>query len=559
MFRCVRACLLVFLFVSLSFGGFAATIGSPNTVTADPPVSRPSTTPCIVQLFQNTAFADFTPKTFSFAAPSACPGPWAKVIFDVDMSVTAGRQFDRTMNVWLGGANIYFGTTAEPGRTVSPQWHVERDLTEYSALFNSASSGEADLGNVVNSTYTGILYGTAQLEFYPADKSNRAPKAADQVLPLASGPTGETVALFTAANQLAQTFTLPTNIERAYLDVYAQSQSSDEFWYTCVPNDVAGLLQSCPGTAFRETEVSIDGVPAGVAPVYPWIYTGGIDPYLWRPIPGVETLDFRPYRVDLSPFAGVLSNGQPHVVALNVYNADSYFSATANLLVYLDHGSSSVSGDVTVNTLASGPTPVVTENLVTDASGNITGSVATTSARHFQISGYANTSHGKVTTTVTQNLRFSNKQNFDITASSYKQYITQTTGINSTTTVAGGSEGEDARSHAESQAWPLSVKIDLEFHPDGTISQYTASQQTSNRSDVASGGEDDGAATSSVANSVKAADTLVFDSSFNLISHKGQKSSQSYFSQDSKGNCYSETLTAVNDLLASVTDGVGCK
>ena len=55
---------------------------------------------------------------------------------------------------------------------------------------------------------------------------------------------------------------------------------------------------------FREAEVSIDGTPAGVAPVYPWIFTGGIDPFLWQPIPGVHTLNFEPYRVDLTPFAG---------------------------------------------------------------------------------------------------------------------------------------------------------------------------------------------------------------------------------------------------------------
>jgi len=54
-------------------------------------------------------------------------------------------------------------------------------------------------------------------------------------------------------------------------------------------------------TAFRESEVTIDGNPAGVAPVYPWIFTGGIDPELWIPIPGVQTLNFKPYRVNLTP------------------------------------------------------------------------------------------------------------------------------------------------------------------------------------------------------------------------------------------------------------------
>ena len=167
-------------------------------------------------------------------------------------------------------------------------------------------------------------------------------------------------------------------------------------------------LDNCGNTAFREAEVSIDGTPAGVAPVYPWIYTGGIDPYLWRPIPGVQTLNFAPYRVDLTPFAGVLSNGQQHTVAVNVFNANSYFSETATLLLYLDAGSTQVTGAVTKNTIGQ-PEPVVQENLTTTDTGVI-GTVTDTSNRGFTLEGYAMTSHGKVTTQVTQSVNFSNKQ-----------------------------------------------------------------------------------------------------------------------------------------------------
>src|SRR5581483_3223444 len=123
--------------------------------------------------------------------------------------------------------------------------------------------------------------------------------------------------------------------------------------------------ESCGNTAFRETEIWIDGKPAGVAPVYPWIYTGGIDPYLWEPIPGVQTLDFRPYRVDLTPFAGVLSDGNAHTVAVSVYNANSYFLATANLLAYEDHGATKVTGGVLRNTLSMAPSPRVSEDITT--------------------------------------------------------------------------------------------------------------------------------------------------------------------------------------------------
>src|SRR5271163_1480781 len=112
-------------------------VGSQNTVTADPPVSHPNEKPCIVQLYSAVQFANFSPKTYQYAPPPGCAGPWDKVIFTADFNVSAGVQFDRTAQVFLGHVNIYYGTTPEPGSTLSPSWHVERDVTDYSALFES--------------------------------------------------------------------------------------------------------------------------------------------------------------------------------------------------------------------------------------------------------------------------------------------------------------------------------------------------------------------------------------------------------------------------------------
>jgi len=372
-------------------------IGSSNPITAGPPVSRPHTKPCVVRLFQNLEFANFNLKSFSYTPPGACPGPWEKVVFTADFTVTAGNQYDRTAAFYLGHANIYYGTTAEPGASFSPSWHVERDVTDLSAIFATTQTGEANLGNFVGVsggvTYNGIIYGNAALEFYPARHPEDAPRTPDIVVPV-EGPGGDAGTLNTTADQITQTLNLPTNVERLYLDVIAQSQSNDEFWYFCVPNNDTTNLESCGNTAFRETEVTIDGLPAGVAPVYPWIYTGGIDPFLWQPIPGVQTLDFRPYRVDLTPFAAVVSDGNPHVIAVSVFNANSYFLATANLLVYTDHRARRVTGGLVSNTLSAVPSPVITQNISVDPTGTIfTGTVAVASNRAFassarSIAGY---------------------------------------------------------------------------------------------------------------------------------------------------------------------------
>src|SRR5262249_13039412 len=143
------------LIVAASAGVAGATpqVGSPNTATADPLVARPPTQPCVVPLFDSIQFADFSPKPFLYTPPAACPAPWAKSVLDADFSVPAGRQLDRPANLWIGGANVYFGTTAEPSASVSPSWHVERDLTDMSPLFASPQPGEMHLDNLVNSTF----------------------------------------------------------------------------------------------------------------------------------------------------------------------------------------------------------------------------------------------------------------------------------------------------------------------------------------------------------------------------------------------------------------------
>ncbi len=274
MSRLLGSAFLSFLFTLSAVSQVTVTTGTPqvgssNPVTAEPLVPRPHSKPCTVSLFENLEFADFSAKTFTFTPLSDCRGPWAKVVFTADFTVTEGRQYDRTAAFYLGHANIYYGTTAEPSAAVSPSWHVERDVTDLSALFKSAQTGEADLGNFVGTSggvvYNGIIYANAALEFYPAAWDDPAPPAPDVVMPLPDAEGGAT-ALNSTTSQLTQAVTLPTNTERVYLDVIAQSQSNDEFWYSCVPNDVANELESCGNTGFRETEVSIDGTPAGVAP-----------------------------------------------------------------------------------------------------------------------------------------------------------------------------------------------------------------------------------------------------------------------------------------------------
>jgi hypothetical protein len=433
---------------------------------------------------------------------------------------------------------------------------VESDVTDLSAGLTAPQTGHAILGNFVGVsggvTYNGIICANAQLDFYPADFRDPAPRVADAVVPLPTASIGA-FTLNTTADQLSQSVTLPRNTEEAYLDVFAQSQSNDEFWWTCVPSDVSGELFSCGNTAFRETEITIDGKPAGIAPVYPWIYTGGVDPYLWEPIPGVQTLNFKPFRVNLTPFAGVLSDGNAHTVGVSVYNANSYFLATANLLVYTDPHAQRTNGGLLSDTLTAAPTPIVSENLGVDTSGNITGTVGVTSTRNYSISGWTTTSHGRVTTTVAGSVGFSNNQKFTINNTQYIQDITQGTTMDVSTT---SSQGALATVEAKHYSYPFTFLIDEEVASDGSASELNTSNQgydvTTDKSlgplRLFHG---------SVSNVVSSTDTDLFDTSGNFIGPSNASSTQTYKASDTLGHCYGRKLASASNKLTAVSD-VSC-
>lgn len=529
-------------------------IGSSNPVSPEPNVPRPSTTPCAVTLYANMAFNDYSAHPISFAPPAGCPGPWSRVVLSVDFTVTAGRQYDRTGTIYLGNTNIFFGTTAEPRATLSPSWHVERDLTDYSALFTQPQTGAAFLGNIYNSTYNGGIYGNATLLFYPANAQNPAPSVPAQVLGFSNN--NQTSFLNTTTDKQSATFTLPRNVTRAYLDVISQSQSGDEFWYTCVPNSVAVQLQNCGNTGFRETEVTIDGTPAGVAPVYPWIYTGGIDPYLWEPITGIETLNLKPYRVDLSPFAGVLSDGNPHTVAVSVYNANAGFSEASNLLVYTDPSVATISGGITQNTLAPEPTPSIETYIGSAAGGAVSGPANVQSFRAWQISGYINTAAGRVTTTITANNSFKNLQSDFVSNTRYQQLINQEADQQEVTTTTGPTSTTQT---VHSVSFPLTVNYNQNNNDNNDggffVANYIRQQKREQLQTTVNGNSTPPAVTTE---DMETSDTLHYNAAGALLNHDNNTARSTFGGKDPNYTCYFRSLTANNLVLTQVNDSTSC-
>ncbi|MFQ6313416.1 peptide-N4-asparagine amidase [Lysobacter capsici] len=244
--------------------------------TADPTVARPDTRSCTVEIL-DTAFADFDWHPGAIAPPAACPGPWSKVVLEMDGQVK-GVQYDRLGYLQIAGMTVLSTSTPEPSRD-GIGWHVEKDISAYASLLKSPQAVRMYLGNVVNQTYTGVIYVQARVVFYTADRRHRALDSADVVAPLANERRD--------GADLIGDYTLPANATRWLGEVYATGSGGgcEEFWYFTAPPEAN---YSCPAQhgAYREVQVLIDGRVAGIAMPYPHIYTGGwSNPFLWYVIP----------------------------------------------------------------------------------------------------------------------------------------------------------------------------------------------------------------------------------------------------------------------------------
>jgi len=391
--------------------------------TAAPPVSRPDVPSCSTTIV-DTEFRDFTPYTSEFVP--TCAGPWQKVVLTMHGAV-AGRQFDRLGYLKIGGVTVFKTSTPEPSAD-GIQWSVEKDLTEYAGLLTTPQPVEMLIANVVDSTYTGVLDVTVSLTFYRGKAAARP-----------------------AVLSTAQA--IPRNTERLVADVYATGSGGgcEEFWYLTTPT---GVPYSCPADngPYREVQIRVDGKLAGIAAPYPHIYTGGwSNPFLWYVLPAPRAFDIKPIRYDLTPFVGLLTDGKAHDIQVSVVGVpagQSGWDVPTTMLAWRDPHSAQTTGAL----LGTTEQPAVNNPVYTDHVLTTTGGHALTT------SGYLNTSHGRVTTTVSRTVanQSTHRWNDDETEDALKATWTDRSSV----TVSGG------RAHRSTTNTALRYGVDGEITID---------------------------------------------------------------------------------------------
>mmetsp|Transcript_13649 Transcript_13649/g.23967 ORF Transcript_13649/g.23967 Transcript_13649/m.23967 type:complete len:634 (-) Transcript_13649:125-2026(-) len=339
---------------------------SGDPITEEPKLNRPNTETYVATIFENAPCSSWDLILTSQYTPPPSSS-WSRVILDFSASEN-GTQYDRYGAFWLGGVELLRTTTAEP-TAEGIVWRVEKDVTAYLDLFLRPSTASLSIPNNVDSTYTGVPLVNITLTFYAADEAFPAVEEVPTVLPLSNNPGNWTALDVSGGSNLTFTTTLPYNdVVGVALELMASPHGCEEFWYTNIDSeDAASKFGLCGGGVYRELQVYVDGRLAGAIYPFPVIYTGGINPFLWRPLTGIMSFDIPAYSFDLSPF--VLGDGHAHEITLKVLGGDTeggvwYLDAT--LLLYRDASAAPVAGGL-VDHSDSGT------NLSTNSSASTTG------------------------------------------------------------------------------------------------------------------------------------------------------------------------------------------
>ncbi|TVY12620.1 Peptide-N4-(N-acetyl-beta-glucosaminyl)asparagine amidase A [Lachnellula arida] len=262
-----------------------------------------------------------TPYVGTYSPPEDCE--FTTTIFNLSMT-SSGINYDRLGLIYFGDVEVWRTTTAMPVRT-GIFWNYQKDVTIFDTLLRSEQKVIMSLDNLYDSVFTGAYNVTITALYY---NDNQTLSPADLILPISTQSSGQDKASVISLpdGNATVSFTLPRNAERAVVSVLASGNGDEEFWYRNVPTQYTDTFNNSALHAyspFREVQVLIDGVLAGVGWPFPIIFTGGISPGLWVPIVGVHTYDVPSFEVDISPWLGILCDGKAHSFELAVVGYDS--------------------------------------------------------------------------------------------------------------------------------------------------------------------------------------------------------------------------------------------
>ncbi|KKA28605.1 hypothetical protein TD95_003948 [Thielaviopsis punctulata] len=281
---------------------------------------------------------------------------------------SAGVQFDRLAVMYFGDIEVWRTSTAEPTST-GIIWTYLKDMTPYLSLWKKEQKLIFDLGNIVDSTYTGTFNTTLTATFFKSSNSSSSCSSppADLILPISADKSSQNQSsAWNSPSAIASSqATLPTNVKRAVFAISANGQANEEFWWSNVLQSDIDTFGDTAGaylghSPWREVQLLIDGQLAGVDWPFPVIFTGGVSPTLHRPMVGLQAFDLLEQAIDITPWLPLLCDGKTHNYTLQVMGFDdladgssklitpvnSYWVLTGKIFVWLDESGNQTTGSM---------------------------------------------------------------------------------------------------------------------------------------------------------------------------------------------------------------------
>lgn len=270
-------------------------ISNNSAISAVPNPQVPDTTPVVVPLFSDFVVTHWCP---TYTATVNIPaGTWASIVLVYNGSAS-GVVYDSGYSLVMNNVTVFTGTSPEYGN-----WSVEANLTAYTALLQGG----------VNFTFSppmaiinGSFNNSMELLLYPVAPGSQAPSEPNVIIPLGA----------------SSTVNVPYNVTAAKLNLLVYGFGADEFWYADMPS-----IQP-----YRDINVSVDGMQIASVLPFPYINTGGIDNFMWRPVTGVFTLNDRPYVVNVTAALGMLEG--THSMSISVEDLASGWTTDGALMLY---------------------------------------------------------------------------------------------------------------------------------------------------------------------------------------------------------------------------------
>lgn len=310
-------------------------ISNNSAISAVPNPQVPDTTPVVIPMFSDFVVTHWCPTiTATIDIPS---GTWASIVLVYNGSAS-GVVYDSGYSLVMNNVTVFTGTSPEYGN-----WSVESNLTAYTAILH----GEVNFTfNPPMAIINGSFNNSMELLLYPVAPGSSAPSEPNMIIPLGA----------------SSMVNVPYNVTAAKLSLLVYGFGADEFWYADMPS-----IQP-----YRDINVSVDGIQIASVLPFPYINTGGIDNFMWRPVTGVFTLNDRPYTVNVTAALGFLEGA--HNMAISVEDLASSWTTNGALMLYTNNSVGQAAQLFYSNTPAapftmSVPTPAGTA-YITDASSS---------------------------------------------------------------------------------------------------------------------------------------------------------------------------------------------